>query len=283
MAPNPPTHSSRRDLGRLAAAAALLGASPASAHRLSQAALPHGDDRHQREMREHPPLVCGLLLFPELTALDLVAPQLLMATMMNTEVHLVASSLDPVRSGSGLSIVPTRTYDGCPRDLDILFVPGGPSGTRLALGDDALLDFVADRGARAKYVTSVCTGSVLLAAAGLLEGYRAASYWPTRDILPMFGAIPVDARVVVDRNRITGGGITAGIDFGLMLSARLRGEETARLQELLLEYDPEPPFGGGTPSTARPDTLALARSILSREVAAIGEAAASARSRRFSG
>lgn len=266
----------RRDLGRLAAAAGLLAAAEAGAGSQPQ----HGDAAHQRAMREMPRLTCGLLLFPELTALDLVAPQLLMATMMNTEVHLVAPTLDPVMSGSGLAIVPTRTYADCPRELDILFVPGGPSGTRKALLDDRLLDFLAERGARARYVTSVCTGSVLLGAAGLLDGYRAASYWPTRELLPLFGAVPSDARVVVDRNRITGGGLTAGIDFGLALSAELRGEETARLQELLLEYDPQPPFGGGTPRTARPETTRLARTILGTELRAMQQNARSAVARR---
>lgn len=266
----------RRDLALLGVAASFLSRGAGA----EEPPPNHGDAAHRRAMRDMPPLTCGLLLFPEMTALDLVAPQLLMATMMRTQTHLVAPTLDPVMSGSGLAILPNRTYADCPHDLDILFVPGGPSGTRMALADDALLDFVADRGARARYITSVCTGSVILGAAGLLDGYRAASYWPTREILPLFGAIPSDARVVTDRNRITGGGLTAGIEFGLALSAKLRGEDIARLQELMLEYDPKPPFGGGTPATARAETTRLARSILQDEVRGTEENARAALARR---
>jgi cyclohexyl-isocyanide hydratase len=252
----------RREVALLGAMASLLAGQAAAGAGDPE----HGDAAHRRAMRDAPKLTCGLLLFHDFTALDLVAPQLLMATMMNTEVHLVAASETPVMSGSGLAIVPTKTYRTCPKDLDILFVPGGPAGTPEALQDDVLLDFLADRGSRARFVTSVCTGSVLLGAAGLLEGYAAASYWATRDLLPLFGARPRDERVVIDRNRITGGGITAGIDFGLVLTARLRGESVARLQALLLEYDPQPPYRGGTPKTARADTVELARNILDREL-----------------
>ncbi|MBR0642719.1 DJ-1/PfpI family protein [Roseomonas hellenica] len=224
----------------------------------------------------------GLVMFPQMTALDLVAPELLMATMMATEVHLLASTMEPVKCDSNVSILPTGTYLTCPEDLDVLFVPGGPRGTAAALQDENLLNFIADRGRTARYVTSVCTGSVILGAAGLLRGYRASSYWGTRDMLSMFGASPVDDRVVIDRNRVTGGGLTAGLDFGLALSAILRGEETARLQELILEYDPDPPFKGGTVATARADTVTLARTVLARDIEAIRTAATNARSRRTS-
>lgn len=242
--------------------------------------MAHGDAAHQRDMRSLPLLTFGLVMFPNMTALDLVAPQLLMATMMRTKVHLLARTLDPVETDSRLSILPTGTFADCPPDLDVFFVPGGPRGTETALLDDTLLNFIATAGASARYVTSVCTGSVLLAAAGLLDGYRAASYWGTREILPLFGATPVEDRVVIDRNRITGGGLTAGLDFGLILSKELRGEETARLQELVLEYDPQPPFKGGTPRTARPDTLALAKRVLARDLGAIRAAAGQAKARR---
>jgi cyclohexyl-isocyanide hydratase len=237
-------------------------------------------DAHQRDMAALKPLRFGLLLFPRLTALDLVGPQLLMATMMRTEVHLLSKTRAPVMTDSGFEIVPTTTYADCPSDLDVFFVPGGPKGTRDALMDDELLDFVAAQGARARYVTSVCTGSVILGAAGLLKGYKASSHWGTRDMLPIFGAEPVEARVVTDRNRITGGGITAGLDFGLVLAAELRGEATARLQELVLEYDPRPPFNSGTLRTARPETVQLARTVLATDLDSVRDAANQAKARR---
>jgi cyclohexyl-isocyanide hydratase len=256
-------------------AAPLAFAGPQAA----QAQQQQDRDRHDRGMRDLPLLKFGLLLFPHHTALDLVAPQLLMATMMKTEVHLVWKNKDPVPTDSRFSIVPTTSFAECPTDLDVLCVPGGPRGTAEMLADEDVLRFVADRGARARYVTSVCTGSLILGAAGLLRGYKAASYWAVRDVLSTFGAVPVEARVVEDRNRITGGGITAGLDFGLLLSARLRGEETARLQELILEYDPQPPFRSGSILTARPETVTLARTVLGPDLAKIREAAAQAAAR----
>ena len=146
--------------------------------------------------------------------------------------------------------------------------------------DDALLDFVADRGARARYVTSVCTGSMILGAAGLLKGYKAASHWMTRDMLPIFGATPIDERVVIDRNRVTGGGITAGLDFGLTLAARLRGEEAAHLEQLILEYDPQPPFRSGSMRTALPEIAARARRLAPPSILSLRDAAEPARGRR---
>ncbi|ASP80404.1 DJ-1/PfpI family protein [Sinorhizobium meliloti] len=136
------------------------------------------------------PLICGLLIFPNLTALDLVAPELVMSKLPNSVVHLIAESSEPVMSDSQLAIVPTMTFEQCPEELDEFFVPGGPKGILTALQNDGLLDFVSHRGSRARYITSVCTGSVLLGAAGLLEGYKAASYWGTLDILPVFERRP---------------------------------------------------------------------------------------------
>ena len=222
-----------------------------------------GKDGSQISARDiDKPLTFGLLLFPNLTALDLVAPQLVMSKLPNATVHLVAESPGPVMSDSGLAIVPTMTFEQCPEELDVFFVPGGPKGTLTALQNDRLLDFVSHRGSRARYITSVCTGSVLLGAAGLLKGYKAASYWGTLDMLPVFGATPVNERVVKDRNRITGGGITAGLDFGLELAAELRGEKRARLQQLIMEYDPKPPFDSGSLDTASAETVAHARELL---------------------
>ena len=205
------------------------------------------------------PLQVGMLLFPGLTLLDLIGPQT--ALGMHGQTHLVSKSLDPVPSDSGIAIVPTTTYGACPRDLDVLFVPGG-MGTADVMEDDEALRFLESRATPAKYVTSVCSGSLVLAAAGLLRGYRATTHWSSLDVLAAFG-VEVDARrVVLDRNRITGGGVTAGIDFGLVLLAQLRGEGVAKMTQLAMEYDPEPPFEAGSPEGAGPEATALARAFV---------------------
>ena len=192
----------------------------------------------------------AMLMYPGFTAQDLVGPQYMFANLMGAKVCLVAQSREPVMSDTGLAIVPTHTFDDCPRDLDILFIPGGSSGTLEAMENKVLIDFVMDRGSRAKWISSVCTGSLVLGVAGLLQGYRATSHWVMRDLLKNVGAIPVDARVVQDRNRITGAGVTAGLDFGLTFIAKLRDQNYAETVQLLAEYAPEPPFNAGTPKTA---------------------------------
>ncbi len=194
----------------------------------------------------------AFLLYPGFTALDLVGPHYMLASLIGASVHLVARTKDPVASDQNLVLVPSDDFETCPRDLDILCVPGGTAGTLAAMGDAATLRFVKDRGGRARFVTSVCTGSLILGAAGLLEGHRATSHWLTRDVLPVFGAIPTPGRVVRDRNRITGGGVTAGIDFGLGLLGELRDRTYAETVQLLAEYAPEPPFDAGTPERAPP-------------------------------
>jgi cyclohexyl-isocyanide hydratase len=170
-----------------------------------------------------------------------------------TEVHLLSSSLEPVRTEWGLEVVPTTRYADTPR-LDVLFVPGGP-GSPDAMGDEGVLAFLRDKASEARYVTSVCTGALVLGAAGLLRGYRAATHWSTLDILLALGAEPVKERVVVDRNRVTGGGVTAGIDFGLVIVAELFGEETAKEVQLSIEYDPNPPFDSESPEAAGSDIV----------------------------
>jgi len=199
--------------------------------------------------QDQPPLEIGMLLYPGLTLLDLIGPQTVFSWFANT--HLVWKTKDLVYSDTGIGMQPTCTFDTCPRELDILFVPGG-FGQNQLMSDAEVLAFLADRGPKAKYVTSVCSGSLLLGAAGLLKGYKATSHWAARDGLSAFGAIPTDARVVVDRNRITGGGVTAGIDFGLVILAKLRGDDAAKLTQLAMEYDPEPPFQAGSPKAAGP-------------------------------
>jgi cyclohexyl-isocyanide hydratase len=206
-----------------------------------------------------PPLEIGMLLYPGLTLLDLIGPQTVFSWFANT--HLVWKTKDPVVSDTGIRIQPSRTFESCPAKLDILFVPGG-FGQQQLMDDAEALAFLADRAAESRYVTSVCSGSLLLGAAGLLKGYKATSHWATRDALSAFGAEPVDARVVVDRNRITGGGVTAGIDFGLVLLAKLRGDEAAKLTQLAMEYDPEPPFLSGSPKTAESSTIQQAMAFM---------------------
>jgi cyclohexyl-isocyanide hydratase len=228
-----------------------------------------------------PALNIGLLLFPELTQLDLTTPAEIFGSVPAAAVHLVAKTADPVRTGLGWRIIPTTSFAECP-DLQVLCVPGG-SGDVAVMEDGETLAFLRRQAAGARYVTSVCTGSLILGAAGLLTGYRATSHWMSRDLLKLFGAIPVDERVVYDRNRITGGGMTASIDFGLAVVALLWGDEAARGVQLRLEYDPEPPFACGTPELAGPDlvervTAAAADRQARRHAAATRAAAALARS-----
>jgi len=210
----------------------------------------------------------GMLLYPGLTQLDLTGPFEVLHRLPEARVHLVAASLDAVFADSGLGLLPTTTLSDCP-PLDVLFVPGGRGQVPL-MGDPAVLGFLRRQGAAARYVTSVCTGALLLGAAGLLDGYEAATHWAFMDLLPAFGARPVERRVVVDRNRITGGGVTAGIDFGLRLCSELAGDEVARAIQLGLEYDPEPPFRSGHPRVADPVLVAAVRARLAALRPALG-------------
>ena len=199
----------------------------------------------------------ALLIYQSFTVLDMVGPHYMFTSLIGATVHVVAKTTAPVTSDAGLTIVPTKSFEDCPRDLDVICVPGGTDGTLAAMQDEETMRFLADRGSRARYVTSVCTGSLLLGAAGLLEGYKATSHWATRDLLPIFGAIPTEGRVVRDRNRITGGGVTAGIDFGLSMVGDLRDRPYAEAVQLLAEYAPAPPYDSGSPASASTDTRTL--------------------------
>jgi len=192
----------------------------------------------------------GLFIFPKVTQLDATGPYEVFARIPGAKVELIASNAAPVVTEWGMTVMPTETIDSAPQ-LDLLCVPGG-SGINALLDDAPVLEFLAHQGARAEYVTSVCTGSLVLGAAGLLRGYRATTHWLSLDLLSIFGAVPVNERIVFDRNRITGGGITAGIDFGLAVAAKIAGDETAREIQLMMEYDPHPPFQSGSPATASP-------------------------------
>ena len=204
----------------------------------------------------------GMLIFPRLTQLDMTGPYEVLARLPNTTVDLIARTLDPVTTDRGMQIVPTVTYDTCP-PLDVVMVPGGP-GQQDLMEDEEALGFLRRQAATAKYVTSVCTGSLVLAAAGLLKGKRATCHWAAIDHLSLLGAIPVRERVVVDGNIVTGAGVASGIDFALSLAAILEGEAVAREIQLQIEYDPAPPFNSGSPKTAAPETLAALTSRLAK-------------------
>lgn len=199
----------------------------------------------------------AMLLYPGFTALDLFGPHHAFISLMGAKVLLVAKDNQPVESESKVKIHPHVTFDSCPEELTVFFVPGGTDGTLEAAKDHATRRFVADRGSKADWVTSVCTGSLVLGAAGLLKGYKATSHWMVRDELSLFGAIPVDKRVVVDRNRMTGAGVTSGLDFGLTLVKDLRGKEYAQAVQLFSEYDPQPPMDAGSPAKCPKELVTL--------------------------
>jgi cyclohexyl-isocyanide hydratase len=199
----------------------------------------------------------GMLLFPGLTQLDLTGPFEVLHRIPGATLHLVWKDLRPVRADSGLALLPTTTLPDCP-PLDIVMVPGG-FGQIPLMKDAEVLDWLGTQGRGANYVTSVCTGSLLLGGAGLLDGYKATTHWAFTDLLAGFGATYVPGRVVIDRNRITGGGVTAGIDFGLVIAAQVAGEQAAKAIQLGLEYNPAPPFRSGHPDIAEPELVAAVR------------------------
>ena len=203
------------------------------------------------------PFRIGLLLFPEITQLDMTGPYEVFTKFPGAEVHLIWKSLEPVRANGGMQIVPTTTFATCPQ-LDLVCVPGG-GGMNPLLNDVETLAFLKRQAIDAKYVTSVCTGALVLGAAGLLKGKRAATHWMSRDMLKAFGATPVAERVVIDGNVITGGGVTAGIDFALTVAAQAFGPELAKGIQLGIEYDPAPPFDAGSPEGAGEAIVAEAR------------------------
>ena len=190
----------------------------------------------------------AFLLFPDVTQLDLTGPAQILSRLGDASLDLVWKTRDPVPTDAGFSIVPTATFDDVPA-ADILCVPGG-MGVTSVIEDDATMAWVTRVGTSATWVTSVCTGSLILGAAGLLRGYRATTHWAWAEHLALFGAERIDTRTVVDRNRVTGGGVTAGIDFALTLAALIRGDDHARMLQLAFEYDPAPPFDAGSPDRA---------------------------------
>ena len=200
------------------------------------------------------PLQIGLVLFPKVTQLDFTGPLQVFSSVPGAQVHLIWKRIEPVPSDSVLILTPTVSFADCPQ-LDVICVPGG-AGTDDMVNDAEMLAFLRRQAEGAKYITSVCTGSLVLGAAGLLQGYRATTHWTAIDLLAPFGATPVDTRVCIDRNRVTGGGVTAGIDFALTLVSILVDRATAEMIQLRLEYNPAPPFNAGSPDTAPPEILA---------------------------
>ncbi len=204
----------------------------------------------------------GMLIFPRMTQLDMTGPYEVLARLPDTQVDLVARSLDPVVTDRGMQIVPTLTYADC-LPLDVIMVPGGP-GQQDLMEDEETLGFLRRQAADATYITSVCTGSLVLGAAGLLRGRRATSHWAALDHLALLGAIPVGEKIVIDGNVVTGAGVTSGIDFALKLAALLESEEVARAIQLQIEYDPAPPFDSGSPRTAAPALVEKMRARLAK-------------------
>jgi len=223
-------------------------------------------------------LQIGFLVFPQVQQLDLTGPHDVLASLPGATTQLIWKTREPVTSTSGLLLTPTTTYDDCP-PLDVICVPGGGGVTGL-LQDVETIEFVRRQAAHARYVTSVCTGALLLGAAGLLRGRRATTHWAFHALLEPLGAIPVRGRVVRDGNLITGGGVTAGVDFGLTLAAELAGIDEAQAIELELEYAPAPPFNAGGPDVApqaivervkqRSEQALMARRRIVMEIAAKG-------------
>jgi cyclohexyl-isocyanide hydratase len=207
-------------------------------------------------MASNQPLTIGLLLFPKLTQLDLTGPYEVFARVPAATIHLIWKTRDPVVSDRGLAIIPTTSFDACP-PLDLIVVPGGPGQIEL-MDDLETLEFLRRVAANCRLVTSVCTGSLVLGAAGLLRGYRATSHWASLDQLAVLGAEPVAERIVRDRDRITGAGVTSGIDFALAVVCELVAPAAAEAIQLQIEYDPRPRFDLGR-REPRPRSLSRRR------------------------
>jgi len=245
----------RREFGKLSVAAAiasLIGFEKTK----GQTTDKEVEKLHQEYMAKYADLMggnkltIGMIAYPGMFLQDFVGPLTVFEALMNRDIHIIWKEKKEVSTGSLIKITPNTTFAETPKNLDVLFLPGGVPGTLDLMKDKETLDFLVEKAKTTKYITSVCTGSLILGAAGLLKGYKAASHWVTLDVLKEFGAIPTDARIVEDRNRITGGGVTAGIDFGLSLAAKLRNQTYAEAIQLYIEYNPQPPFNAGSPKTA---------------------------------
>lgn len=240
--------------------------------------LAQGDPKIREAIAPTKPRHIALVAYPGMFPLDLLGPLAIFSDLLNTHVHLVWKTRQAVSAGRGVTLQ-TTAFAEVPANLDVLFVPGGTTGTIAAMRDQELLRFLRSRATTTRYLTSVCTGSLILGAAGLLQGYRATSHWLTHDLLTQFGATPVRARVVEDRNRVTGAGVTAGLDFALLLTARLVGENYAKAEQLNIEYDPDPPFAAGTIEGAGPIVSGAVRRMYAPSLEQFRTATAAARQR----
>lgn len=196
-----------------------------------------------------------MLVYPGMTPLDLMGPLQTWSQLPEVDIQIVWKNTEPVMTDTGMAIVPTHSFADAFENPDILFAPGGTKATMDLMQDAETIQFLKERGETATWVTSVCTGALLLGAAGLLKGYKATTHWAAIGFLEGLGAIATEGRYVIDRNRATGGGVTAGIDFGLALAAEIAGEEVAKSIQLAMEYSPQPPFTSGTPDEASPEIL----------------------------
>jgi cyclohexyl-isocyanide hydratase len=201
----------------------------------------------------------GMLLFPDITIQDFVGPFDVFVRAECFEVYIVSEEAGFIRTEGGLSVRAELSFVDCPQ-FDVIFVPGG-KGINPLLQNKTYIDFLKKQALGARFITSVCTGSLLLAASGLLTGYKATTHWRSRELLQMLGVEVVPERVVIDRNRITGAGVTSGLDFGLILTAQVGGNRMAKTVQLLLEYDPLPPFSSGSPESAETEILEIANEI----------------------
>lgn len=273
----------RREFSKLSTTAALATLLPA--HEVANAQQDKAQQEHNAAMLSNaqllsgPKLAIAMLAYPGMYLQDLVGPLTMFEALLNRDIHLVWKTKDPVNVGSMVKINPTSTLKDCPDNLDVLFVPGGLPGTQQMMEDDEVLSFLAEKGKSAKYVTSVCTGALILGAAGLLKGYKATSYWNTTETLKVFGAIPTEGRVVIDRNRMTGGGVTAGLDFGLAIVAKLRNQTYAEAVQLYVEYNPQPPFNSGSPVTANKQAKQFIDAMFTPAAKALHETALRAQKR----
>jgi cyclohexyl-isocyanide hydratase len=233
------------------------------------------DARNGEQPSDNAKFQIGMIIFDQMTNLDFVGPCDAFARIRQANVTVLGKTLAPITTDAKHRVLADATLADAP-ELDMLFVPGGP-GTTAMMEDPEVLAFLRARAPRAQWVTSVCTGALVLGAAGLLKGYQAATHWASMELLEQFGATPVSQRVVIDRNRVTGGGVTAGIDFALTLIARLWGEETAKTVQLGMEYNPKPPFDAGEPDRV-PEIAAhyldLIKPMQNARVAAVKRAAA---------
>lgn len=218
----------------------------------------------------------GMLAFPGMFPLDLLGPKAIFEDLLNTHVHIIGKTKAPIPTGRHAQLLPDVTLADCPEHLDVLFVPGGGLGPVAMMRDPEVIAFLQKQAKTARFVTSVCTGALVLGAAGLLRGRRATTHWVTLDILKTLGATPVKARVVEDGNVITGAGVTAGLDLAFVIAARLTGENYAKAEMLNTEYDPDPPFKAGSPEGAGEMVTAAMRRMYAPITAAFQAGAADA-------